>query len=206
MDKEMSRCSPGLKKLSESMKPTRSSRRSWMKDWKPTTAQILEKYPALSNAEMVAQKRRWLVFGFGVFDVPTTAGPSTCSSWTARLHRCESPPSLDAVHFGRRGHVQDRSALLLSVVVAMMAALSVGFALAVIFKEHKSVASVEPLTDFAAYRGQPLNKAEVRQLTEPRTKLKTSPGASRITVERDTTTTSGSSTRSPHTESTSTTK
>ncbi|KAL1445577.1 hypothetical protein MTO96_044940 [Rhipicephalus appendiculatus] len=43
------------------------------------------------------------------------------------------PPSLDAVHFGRRGHVQDRSALLLSVVVAMMAALSVGFALAVIF-------------------------------------------------------------------------
>ncbi|KAL1443068.1 hypothetical protein MTO96_030472 [Rhipicephalus appendiculatus] len=54
MDKEMSRRSPDLKKLSQSMKETRSSRRSWMKDGKPTTAEILEKYPALSNAEMVS--------------------------------------------------------------------------------------------------------------------------------------------------------
>ncbi|KAL3246385.1 hypothetical protein MRX96_017848 [Rhipicephalus microplus] len=81
-----------------------------------------------------------------------------------------------------------------------MVALSIGFALTVIFKEHTSVASVEPLTDFAAYRGQPLNKARVHQLTEPRTKLKTSPGVSRVTVEKHTTTTSGSSTRSSHTE------
>uniref|UniRef100_A0A224YST7 Uncharacterized protein n=1 Tax=Rhipicephalus zambeziensis TaxID=60191 RepID=A0A224YST7_9ACAR len=56
MDKEMSRRSPDLKKLSQSMKETRSSRRSWMKDGKPTTAQILEKYPALSNAEMLHEE------------------------------------------------------------------------------------------------------------------------------------------------------
>ncbi|KAL3198772.1 hypothetical protein MRX96_044279 [Rhipicephalus microplus] len=46
MSKEMSKRAPDLQKLSESMKQTRSSRRSWMKDTVPTTAEILEKSPA----------------------------------------------------------------------------------------------------------------------------------------------------------------
>ncbi|XP_037518390.1 uncharacterized protein LOC119395182 [Rhipicephalus sanguineus] len=56
MVKEMSRRSPNLKKLSESMKQTRSSRSTWMKDTKTTSAQILEKYPALANAEMLHEE------------------------------------------------------------------------------------------------------------------------------------------------------
>lgn len=54
MSKEISRRAPDLQKLSESMKQTRSSRRSWMKDTLPTTAEILEKYPALGNVEVVS--------------------------------------------------------------------------------------------------------------------------------------------------------
>ncbi|KAL1471629.1 hypothetical protein MTO96_039838 [Rhipicephalus appendiculatus] len=112
------------------------------------------------------------------------------------------PPSLDAVHFGREG-ARARPQRAPPFRRCCHDGSTLRWLRPCSHLQHKSVASVEPLTDFAAYRGQPLNKAE---LTEPRTKLKTSPGASRITVERDTTTTSGSSTRSPHTESTSTTK
>ncbi|KAL3244591.1 hypothetical protein MRX96_018684 [Rhipicephalus microplus] len=56
MSKEMSKRAPDLQKLSESMKQTRSSRRSWMKDTVPTTAEILEKYPALGNVEMLHEE------------------------------------------------------------------------------------------------------------------------------------------------------
>ncbi|XP_049274514.1 uncharacterized protein LOC119402237 [Rhipicephalus sanguineus] len=56
MSKEISRRAPDLQKLSESMKQTRSSRRSWMKDTLPTTAEILEKYPALGNVEVLHEE------------------------------------------------------------------------------------------------------------------------------------------------------
>ncbi|XP_049516943.1 uncharacterized protein LOC125942710 [Dermacentor silvarum] len=56
MVEEMSRRSPDVKKLSDSMEQTRSSRRSWIMEKQPTTAEILEKYPVLSNAEMLHEE------------------------------------------------------------------------------------------------------------------------------------------------------
>ncbi|KAH8039742.1 hypothetical protein HPB51_008580 [Rhipicephalus microplus] len=116
----------------------------------------------------VAQKLIWLVFGFGVIAVPTMAGKFEhfhCMniSKSESLVRIEGamrhvlnirpvyvlelnspsppvrePPSLDAVHFGKRRHVQGRSPLLLSVFVAIMVALSIGFALTVIFTKRSA--------------------------------------------------------------------
>nr|XP_054923200.1 uncharacterized protein LOC129383035 [Dermacentor andersoni] len=104
----------------------------------------------------------------------------------------EEPASLDAVHFGRRGIVESRSTLILSAVVALLAILTIGFALAVIFREHTSLASFEPLTDFAAYRRQPFSRV---QLASHQTKYKSSPGTNAVTAARGTNNTSGSSRR-----------
>ncbi|XP_049520560.1 uncharacterized protein LOC125944255 [Dermacentor silvarum] len=113
----------------------------------------------------------------------------------------EEPASLDAVHFGRKGSIEDRSALILAVVVALLAVITIGFALAVIFTEHTSVASLEPLTDFAAYRRQPLSRAELANL---RTEYKSSPGTNGVTAARGANNASGSSRGHPPPQSPST--
>ncbi|CAN7940635.1 unnamed protein product [Ixodes hexagonus] len=56
MTREMKRRSPDLRKLGDSMKKTRSSRRKWIMETQPSTADVLKKYPALANAEMLHQE------------------------------------------------------------------------------------------------------------------------------------------------------
>ncbi|XP_070388946.1 uncharacterized protein [Dermacentor albipictus] len=104
----------------------------------------------------------------------------------------EEPNSLDAVHFSRKGIIESRNTLILSAVVALLAVLAIGFALAVIFREHTSLASFEPMTDFAAYRRQPFSMVE---LASHRTKHKPSPGTNAVTAARGANNTSGSSRR-----------
>ncbi|CAN8019395.1 unnamed protein product [Ixodes persulcatus] len=56
MTTEMKRRSPDLRKLGDSMKKTRSSRRKWIMKTQPSTADVLKKYLALANAEMLNQE------------------------------------------------------------------------------------------------------------------------------------------------------
>lgn len=56
MQAEVKRRTPDIKKLSDSMKKTRPARRKWINECAPTTAAILQKYPALTLGEMLHQE------------------------------------------------------------------------------------------------------------------------------------------------------
>ncbi|KAH8034290.1 hypothetical protein HPB51_022740 [Rhipicephalus microplus] len=52
MVKDIKHPIPDLQKLGDYMEQTRPSRQKWMKEMKPSTADVLLKYPALAKAEM----------------------------------------------------------------------------------------------------------------------------------------------------------
>ncbi|XP_064463679.1 uncharacterized protein LOC135374673 [Ornithodoros turicata] len=56
MKTEMKRRVPDVAKLSDSMSKTRSARRNWIHESSPTTAEVLERYPALTNGEMLHEE------------------------------------------------------------------------------------------------------------------------------------------------------
>lgn len=56
MISELKRRSPDLRKLGDSMKKTRLSQRMWITSTNPSAAEALEKYPALTIAEIVSMK------------------------------------------------------------------------------------------------------------------------------------------------------
>lgn len=55
MVKEIKRPIPDMQKLGDSMEQTRPSRQKWMKEMRPSTADVVLKYPALAKAEMVSR-------------------------------------------------------------------------------------------------------------------------------------------------------
>ncbi|XP_049522668.1 uncharacterized protein LOC125945136 [Dermacentor silvarum] len=56
MKAEMKRRVPDLLKLKDSMKKTLGERRNWIRDANPSTAQVLEKYPALAISDILHQE------------------------------------------------------------------------------------------------------------------------------------------------------
>nr|XP_054923106.1 uncharacterized protein LOC129382903 [Dermacentor andersoni] len=82
----------------------------------------------------------------------------------------------DVVHYGGKGRAEGRSVLVLSIVVALLTVLAVGFALGVIFSETTTLASPEPITDFR-YKRQQVN---TEKLSNHRVKYTTSAGASGV--------------------------
>ncbi|KAL3220984.1 hypothetical protein MRX96_029736 [Rhipicephalus microplus] len=56
MVKEIKRPIPDMQKLGDSMEQTRPSRQKWMKEMRPSTADVVLKYPALAKAEMLHEE------------------------------------------------------------------------------------------------------------------------------------------------------
>uniref|UniRef100_A0A224YZ42 Sterile alpha motif domain-containing protein 3-like n=1 Tax=Rhipicephalus zambeziensis TaxID=60191 RepID=A0A224YZ42_9ACAR len=56
MSKEVKRRSPNMAQIADSMKKTRSSRRSWIMKELPSTKEIIERYPALHFPEMLHEE------------------------------------------------------------------------------------------------------------------------------------------------------
>lgn len=53
LKKEMRRIVPDMRKVSDALKQTFGARRAWLTEAGPTTAEVLEEYPALALADMV---------------------------------------------------------------------------------------------------------------------------------------------------------
>lgn len=58
MQAQLKKRTPDMKKISDSMRKTRPARRKWMDAAGPTTAAVLEKYPALALPEMLHEEFR----------------------------------------------------------------------------------------------------------------------------------------------------
>ncbi|KAL1421117.1 hypothetical protein MTO96_023424 [Rhipicephalus appendiculatus] len=92
------------------------------------------------------------------------------NSHAASVEALDTP---GAVHYGEKVSAEGRSVLILSVVVALLTVLAVGFALGVIFRENAPLPALEPITDFG-YKRAPIGRQE---LSKPLARYKASTDA-----------------------------